>query len=294
MDCDVAIIGSGPAGIQAAIHAVRKKVSVVIFGKPENSAMSGTHVENYFAVGGSADGDLMLSTGIEQAKSFGCLISEKNVISALPAEKGFVVKTEDDEVFNVKAIVLATGISREKLNVPGEKEYFGKGVSYCTVCDCNFYKEKTAIIVGNETEAAVSAELMTHYASKTYWVVPEVKASKNVYDKAVNAGVEILDSPVESIIGEKRVVSVKLKDGREIFTDGVFIELGARSSVDLAMDLDVMPEMDDTIKVDNDCKTEVSGVFACGDITGKPWQVAKAVGEGSKAGLAAAEYVKGL
>lgn len=293
MEYDVAIIGAGPAGIQAAIHASRKKVSVVVLGKLTASAMSGTHIENYFGIPGTSDGDSILKAGKEQAESFGCVFMEKNIISAHPDNGDFIIATEDDEEITAKSVILATGISRKKLNVPGEKELFGKGVSYCTVCDCNFYKGKTAVIVGNETEAAVSAELMTKYASKTYWVSDDMQASDTVYRKALDAGAEFISSKIREIKGGDRVSSVLLENGSEIETDGVFIELGAKSSVDIAMDLDVMPEMDDTVKVDRECKTEAPGVFACGDITGKPWQIAKAVGEGAIAGLSAAEYVKG-
>lgn len=291
MEADVAIIGAGPAGIQAAIHAARKKVSVIILGKLKSSAMAGTHVENYFGILNS-DGDSILKTGMEQAVSFGCIHMEKNIISAHPENGSFVIVTEDDETITAKSVVLATGISRKKLNVPGEKEFFGKGVSYCTVCDCNFYRGKIAVITGNETEAAVSAELMTKYADKTYWVCDDMQASETVYNKALEAGAVFIQSKIKEIKGEDRVHSVLLENGDEITTDGVFIELGAKSSVDIAMDLDVMPEMDDTIKIDRECKTEVPGIFACGDITGKPWQVAKAVGEGAIAGLSAADYVK--
>lgn len=290
---DVLIIGAGPAGAQAAIHAARKKVSVLLVGKTSNSAMQGTHIENYFGVGGVADGDELLRTGLEQAKAFGSKIMEENIISSEHDGDIFRFVTENDETIESKAVIIATGISRKKLGVPGEKEFFGKGVSYCASCDCNFYKGKTVVIVGDETEAAVSAELMTRYASKTYWVSDDVKASKNVADKAIAAGAELIGSQISSIDGEQRVVGITLNDGRKIQTDGVFIELGAKSAADLAMDMDVMPEMDDTIKVDSNCATEVKGVFACGDVTGRPWQVAKAVGQGAVAGLSAAEYVRG-
>ena len=291
MQVDVLIIGAGPAGIQAAIHSARKKVSVLMVGKPSNSAMSGTHIENYFGLSGTTDGDTMLATGLEQARSFGCRTLEENITSSSRQGDLFVLTTENDETIEAKAVIIATGISRKKLGVPGEKEFFGKGVSYCASCDCNFYKGKTVVIIGDETEAAVSAELMTRYASKVYWVVGEVTASENVVGKAKDAGVEMVNGKVESIDGETRVTGVTVS-GREIPTDGVFIELGAKSAVDLAMDMDVMPEMDDSIRVKEDCSTEVAGVFACGDITGKPWQVAKAVGQGAVAGTSAADYVK--
>ncbi len=294
LDADVLIIGAGPAGLQAAIHAARKKVSVVVVGRPSNSAAIGTHIENYFGIGGVADGTELIRTGVEQARSFGCTFLDENVISTERNGAGFRIVTENDTVIDAKSVVIATGISRTKLNVPGENELFGKGVSYCASCDCNFYKGKTVMITGGDTEAAVSAELMTRYAAKTYWIYPEFKASSNVIEKAKKAGVEILNESVKEILGDGKVQSVRLSSGKEIATDGVFIELGAKSAADLAMDMDVMPEMDDTIKVNSDCSTSVKGVFACGDITGKPKQIAKAVGQGCIAGSSAADYVRGL
>lgn len=293
MRFDVAVIGTGPAGLQAAIHAARKKVSVVVLGKVANSAMAGTHVENYFGIPGIGDGDSILADGIAQAKGFGCTFVGYNVISAEDVGGTFVVTAEDDSTYEVGSVIIATGVSRKTLGVPGEKELFGKGVSYCAICDCNFYRGKVVAIVGDETEAAVSAAMMTRYASKTYWVSADVKASDVAKEKAISAGAVLLDSSISSIGGETRVTSMTLSDGSVVDVDGVFIELGARSSVDLAMDLGVLPEMDDSIKVDRRCGTGVPGVYACGDVTGKPWQVAKAVGEGCVAGLSAADHVRG-
>lgn len=293
MDCDVAIIGCGPAGIQAAIHAARRKVSVVVIGKPENSAMAEACIENYFGVPGAMNGDLILKNGMSQARIFGAKFLEKNIIAASNAGERFSLITEDDEEIVAGAVIIATGISRKSLGVPGEKQLFGKGVSYCAVCDCGFYRGKTVVIVGDETEAAVSAELMTRYASKVYWVYTTIKASQNVVTKASNAGVEMINSGIKSIIGSDKVESIILDDDTSIRTDGVFIELGAKSSADIAMDLDVIPQTDDSIKVNDMCETEIKGVFACGDVTGKPWQVARAVGQGCIAGTSAALYIRG-
>lgn len=294
MQVDVAIIGSGPAGVQAAIHAARRKVSVVLIGKPQNSAMVGSRIENYFGVPGAVNGDMILKNGLTQAKIFGCQVLEKNITAASNSGERFSLVTEDDEEIDAGTVIIATGISRKSLGVPGEKDLFGKGVSYCAVCDCGFYRGKTVVIVGDETEAAVSAELMTRYASKVYWVFKTISASQNVVNKAQNAGVEMINSGIQAIIGSDKVESVVLENGNTISTDGVFIELGAKSSVDIAMDLDVIPQLDDSISVNSKCETEVKGVFACGDVTGKPWQVAKAVGEGCVAGTSAADYVKGV
>ncbi len=292
METDVLVIGSGPAGIQAAIHASRRKVSVVVAGRPSASAAAGTEMDNYFGTG-LVSGDRLIEEGVRQAESTGAVFSGQNVISSSRDGEAFRFVLEDGTEVVSKAVVIATGISRKKLGIPGEKELFGKGVSYCAVCDCNFYKGRRAVIVGNESEAATSAEMMTGYASETSWVAWDVQASPVLVEKAEAAGVRLYGSKPRAIVGEAKVEALELEDGTTIPTDGVFIELGARSAADIAMDLDVMPEMDDTIKVGTDCATEVPGVYACGDVTGKPWQVAKAVGQGCVAGTNAAAFVKG-
>ena len=270
MDADILIIGSGPAGIQAAIHAS----------------------DNYFGTG-RVSGDRLIAEGISQAESTGAVFLGQNVISSSKAGDSFRFVLEDGTEVVSKAVVIATGISRRKLGIPGEKELFGKGVSYCAVCDCNFYRGRRAVIVGNESEAAVSAEMMTGYASETSWVAWDMQANPTLVSKAEAAGVRFHRSKPKAILGDAKVEALELGDGTVIPTDGVFIELGAKSAADIAMDLDVMPEMDDTINVGADCATEVPGVFACGDVTGRPWQVAKAVGQGCVAGTNAANYVKG-
>ena len=289
---DVLIIGSGPAGVQAAIHASRKKATTLVVGKPTGSAIYGTDVDNYFGIG-SVDGESMLSEGISQAESTGARFILENVVSSGVVDGGFQIGLDGGDVVTARSVIIATGVARTKLGVPGEKELFGKGVSYCAVCDCNFYRGRRAVIVGNESEAGMSAEMMTGYASETSWVIWEDGVNPVLLDKAKASGVSIFRSRPVSIEGEGKVERLVLEDGTVIQTDGVFIELGARSAADIAMDLGVMPEMDDSIKVGADCSTTVKGVFACGDVTGKPWQVAKAVGQGCIAGMAAADYSKG-
>lgn len=292
METDVLIIGAGPAGIQAAIHASRRKVSVTVAGRPSASAAAGTEMDNYFGTG-RVSGDALIAEGIRQAESTGAVFTGQNVISSSSDGGAFRFTLEDGTDVVSKAVVIATGISRRKLGVPGEKELFGKGVSYCAVCDCNFYRGRRAVIVGNESEAAVSAEMMTGYASETSWVAWDLQANPALVSKADAAGVRRYGSKPAAIRGETKVEAIELEDGTVIPTDGVFIELGARSAADIAMDLGVMPEMDDTIKVDAGCATTVPGVYACGDVTGRPWQVAKAVGQGCIAGTNAASFAKG-
>lgn len=292
METDVLIIGAGPAGIQAAIHASRKGASVMVAGRSSASAASGTEMDNYFGTG-RVSGDDLLRNGVEQAEATGATFAGENVISAGTSDGRFAFTLEGGEQVAAKAVVLATGISRRKLGIPGERELFGKGVSYCAVCDCNFYRGRRAVVVGNDSEAAVSAELMTHYASETSWVVWDLQASGVLAERAEAAGAKVYRSKPKAVVGDGKVEALELEDGTAIPADGVFIELGAKSAADMAMDLGVMPEVDDTIKVGQDCATSVPGVYACGDVTGRPWQVAKAVGQGCVAGINAAAFARG-
>lgn len=294
-EIDVLVIGAGPAGIQAAIHASRKKVSTVLIGKLVNSAMYNADIVNYFGITGAVKGSELLETGIEQIKESGAVFVEENVISAGRKDKKFYISAEGGKNYVAKAVIVATGISRVKLGIPGEKEFIGKGVSYCSVCDCSFYKGATVAVIGDETEAALSAELMSKYASNVYWITEKPKAVKSLVERARLAGVVMKNSPAAEIRGDDAgVKSLVLKDGTELPLSGVFIELGAKSAADLVMDMDLMPEIDDTIKVDEKCATKIPGLFACGDVIGKPWQVARAVGQGCTAGLAAADFLKGV
>ena len=294
MRADVAIIGCGPAGLQAGIHSSRKKADTIIIGKLQNSALYGAHIENYFGISGRTDGSELLKAGLSQALSFGCRHIEQNVTAAVKEGDGFRITVESGEEIECKAVVIATGISRKKLNIPGEKEFLGRGVSYCAECDCNFYKGLRVAIIGDESSAAISSELMTKYASEVYWVSKKISADKKLVDKAAEAGVKNIAETPREIRGQTNVESLLLNGGSVLGVDGVFIELGGRTSSDIAMDLGVMPEADDSIKVDCRGETSSPGVFACGDITGGPWQLAKAVGDGAVAGHSAAERAKGM
>lgn len=292
MDFDVAIIGCGPAGLQAAIHAARKKVKVVVLGKGENSALSKAKVENCFGIV-TAEGKELLATGVEQAIHFGAAVMTEDVMDLNRENDWFVMDTDKMNKVRAKIIILAPGISRVKLNVEGEKEYHGLGVSYCAACDCHFFKKKTVAVVGEGSMAAAGALLLREYASKVYWVAKENKASDELNAKVKASDIEVLiPAWPAKILGTDVVTALELKDGRKLDVNGVFVELGARGSADLAMDVGIVPDEKGFIKVDADCKTEQSNVLACGDVTGLPWQLAKAVGQGCVAGTTAANIIR--
>lgn len=291
MEFDVAVIGAGPAGLQAALHAARKKVKVCVLGKVNNSALLKAEIENYFGTEPKS-GKEMLEITAKAAAGFGAVLMEEDLLNIEMEGEAFKLKTESLKDIKVKAVVLAPGISRKKLNVEGEKEYHGLGVSYCATCDCNFFKRKTVAVLGDASMAASAALLLREYASKVYWVAKEFKASPELMEKVKGTDIEMVQAWPTKIHGDQVVRGMLLDNGRDLTLDGVFIELGAKGVADLAMEVNIFPDENGYIAVNRNCATDTPGVFACGDVTGLPWQLAKAVGEGCVAGLSAASYVR--
>lgn len=291
MDADVAIIGLGPAGLQAAIHAARKKVKVVALGKSASSALNKAEVENYFGIT-SAKGEDLLRIGREQAQRFGASIVEEDVIKLVKDGDAFRIVTETDLEVQARAVVLAMGIRRVKLNVPGEKEFLGRGVSYCASCDGGFFRGRAVAVIGEESEAAESAILLSEYASHVYWIHRGLKVSPQMLERAASTKIEMVPGDPAKILGETSVIALDLKDGRRLDVQGVFIALGAKGSMELALELGILPDPSGKISVDEDCRTEMEMVYACGDVTGMPWQLARAVGQGAVAGDNAAKAVR--
>ena len=292
---DVVIIGAGPAGIQAAIHSVRKKCDVLLLGRIERSALFSAHVENYACIEGVKSGEELLVAGIDQVKRFGADVMDDDVLKVHQDDKGFVIELESGMTVRTRTLIFANGTSRKKLKVPGEKEFFGKGVSYCVDCDANFFRNTTVAVVGNASAAIDGALTLTGYASKVYLVNKELVASKELVAKLDESEVEVVsDTWVSEIAGDDDVQKLVLENGKELTLDGVFIELGAKGAMELALELGIQLDIDTMSHIDTNKKTEtnVAGVYAAGDITGHPYQMAKAVGEGCVAGMEAANFAK--
>lgn len=292
---DVVILGAGPAGLQAAIHAARRKATVMLFGKQVKSSLFHAHVENFCCLF-SVSGEDMLQTGREQAVRFGAQICDEDIMQVNQEGALFDLVTESGSRIRCKSLIVATGSTRNKLGVPGEKELLGKGVSYCVECDANFFRSQDVAVIGEESAAAGGALTLLGYARKVYLVckqlqvVPALREEVERSGVAVHSGVE-----VARIEGEKEVSGLLLKNGARLDVSGVFIELGAKGVMELATTLGI--RLDDEgkyIQTDKKQRTSKAGVFAAGDICGPPWQMAKAVGEGCVAGLEAAGYAKKL
>jgi thioredoxin reductase (NADPH) len=290
---DVVILGTGPAGLQAAIHAARKKVSVLVLGKESRSSIFHHHIENYCCVFNTTGEDI-INTGRQQAAGFGAELVDEDVLAIVAEGRRFKITLEGGAVVSAGAVVIATGTSRKKLGVPGEKELFGRGVSYCVECDCNFYKGADVAVVGNGSAAASGALTLLAYARTVHLVCETLDVSPALASELRKSAVVLHENrKVKEISGNDGVEGIVMNDGSRLAVQGVFIELGARGVMELAGHLGVqLDEEMKHIQTNKKMQTNVSGIYAAGDITGPPWQVAKAVGEGCVAGLEAADYAK--
>jgi thioredoxin reductase (NADPH) len=292
---DVAIIGCGPAGLQAAIHAAGKKVTVVVFGKPRKSSLYKAHVANFCCYDKPVKGKQMLEAGRIQAESFGAVFVDEDVIETKSENQVFSLVTESGKSFTSHALILSMGVTRKELRVKGEKRLVGRGVSYCVDCDANFFKDMDVAVVGNESAAVIGALTLLSYAKTVTLICRKLMVIDALHDRLKDSQVKVIqDTWVKEVLGENELEGLLLKNKETLKVDGVFVELGAKGALELAANLGVVFDAETFSFVETNKKQETNlpGLYAAGDITGQPWQIAKAVGEGCVAGMEAAEYVK--
>jgi thioredoxin reductase (NADPH) len=293
---DIVIIGSGPAGLQAALHAARRKKHVAILGKLKNSSLSRAHLENYCCMDNQMMGHELLEQGKQQALRAGAVFYEEDVLDIVHDNNGhFSVLIESEKIIRAKALILSMGISRNRLNVAGEKEFLGKGVSYCVDCDGGFFKGQTVAVVGNESAAASGAMTLLLIADKVHLVYQELLVDDSLKNQVEQSDIITHSGRwIKAIEGKEGVERIIFDNGESLDLDGIFIELGAKGALELATKLGVAfdPENFKYIVTNRKQETNIPGIYAAGDICGPPWQVAKAVGEGCIAGLEAAAYAK--
>lgn len=295
---DVVILGAGPAGIQAAIHATRRKTKVLMLGRIENSALYSAHVENYACIEAVVQGKELLEAGIAQLERFGTeriaedalkIQQEENALLSLELESGRCVHSH--------AIILAMGTAKNKLRVPGEEEFLGRGVSYCVDCDANFFRGARVMVVGNRSAALDGALTLLDYAAEVYLVAPSALDAADALQQRLQASKVkcFINRQIKEIKGDaKGVQEVLLDTDERILLEGVFIELGSKGALELASQIGVQMDMEyfKYIAVNRQQETNIPGIYAAGDITGPPYQMAKAVGEGCVAGMEAAMYAR--
>jgi len=300
----IIVIGAGPAGLTAAIYAARAGLRTLVIGNPYESQVAKLGlIENYPGFGKGVQGMQLIEEMAKQTEANGGKIAYANVINIEKEGDNFVVKTDEDEEFQAKAIIMAMGSRYRKMRIKGEEEFYAKGVSYCAVCDGALFKEKPTAVIGHGNGAAIGALYLANFASKVYLVIPKRELGADaIYMHRLKSkdNIEIFyNTKVTKIAGEDFVHSLIIKESggsqKELKVDGVFIEYGTIPNTLLANQLGVEVDEKHFIKVDSiTLKTNIAGVFAAGDVTGRIRQIATAVGDGCTAATFAQEYIEGL
>lgn len=299
----IAIVGAGPAGLTAAIYTARAGFSTIVFGNPYESQVAKLGlIENYTGFAKGVEGLELMEAMENQIKANGAEIIYDNVIEIVKNDKNFIIKTDDDETLKAKAVILAMGARHRKMRIPGEEEYYMKGVSYCSVCDGALYQGKPTVIIGYGNGAAKSAIYMANLSSKVYLICTKKELGADAIYESRLEGKENLEihysSRVTKISGEEFVSSVTYKEGgkeSDIKVEGVFIEYGSVPNTLLANQLGI--EVDDrgfiVTKIET-LETNIPGVYAAGDVCGRIKQIATAVGDGCIAATNAQNYLEQL
>jgi len=300
---DLIIIGGGPAGLTAGIYAARAKLKTLLLekGLPGGQIATTEHVENYPGFPLGISGRELAQKMEEQSKRFGIEILTLSEVNSLKIiAEGFEIKLNENSYFT-KTVIIATGAYPAKLNIPGEKEFTGRGVSYCATCDGAFFKDKKVAVIGGGNAAIEEALFLTRFASKVFIVHRRnrLRADKIFQGRVFNnEKVElILDSEIKEIIGESKVEGCivrnkKTGDEKRLTVDGVFLYVGNIPNTNFVKDV-LKLNKKGYIITNNELQTSLPGVFAAGDVReNKIKQVAAAVGEGALAEMSAQKYLE--
>ncbi len=301
---DLIIIGSGPAGLSAAVYGKRAGLDLVVL---EKNPMSGGQVlntyevDNYLGMPGMNGFDMGVKFR-EHADKLGAEFREASVLSIETGEEGKIVRTDGEEL-QTKAVILAAGAVHARLEVPGEEALGGRGVSYCATCDGAFFRGRTVAVVGGGDVALEDAIYLSRLCEKVYLIHrrDELRGAQILQQELQGlSNVEILYSHVvEEILGGDQVEEIRVRNKKtdgvfQLSVAGVFVAVGIRPSTELVRDLDICDE-GGYVLAGEDCATSVPGLFAAGDVRKKPIrQIATAVADGANAAVAAGNYCRNL
>jgi thioredoxin reductase (NADPH) len=304
-DYDLIIIGSGPAGLSSAQYSARSNLSTLVIDSPlpNSQLMNIWELENYPGIFPAVNGFDFLTTMQNQAKSFGAEIQNHQIdkIEKDETSQKFIISCQDEQ-FSSKAIVVATGAKHRKLEISGEEEFTGKGVSYCATCDGPFFKNKTVVVVGGGDSACSEAEYLSSICEKVIMIhrKSSFRAQKSLANRVLsNSKIQVIfNSVVNSIEGSLKVESVtvqNLNDNsvQKIQTDGIFIFAGMIPQTELFENLE--KDQQGYIITDEKMQTSQKGIFCAGDVRSKSFrQIVTATSDGAIASHSASEYIKEL
>ena len=289
-DYDLVVVGSGPAGLTAAIYAARYKLKVLVIGKLLGGlAGTANKIHNYPSYIEVSGMELMQKMGA-QVKKLGVEVLGEEVVKIEGSDGNFVVNTKKKK-YSAKKVVYASGTVYRKLGVKNEEKFVGKGISYCATCDASFYRDKRVVVVGGGDSALTAALLVAEFAKEVgiiYRGADFNKANPSWVEQVEkNKKIKTLfNEEVVEINGTQMVESVKLKSGKDLEIGGVFIEIGSVPDTYVLSSLNVKRDKKGYIITDKAQKTSVAGFYAAGDVTnGVLKQIVIACGEGAVAGF---------
>lgn len=293
---DLIVLGGGPAAIGCAIYAARFAMDILVVGKVYGGLIATTHiVENYPAIA-SISGQGLMDMFREHMESLNIPYISDEIGSIEKVDDHFILHSFFQQ-FKAYTICIATGSERRKLGIPGEKEFVGRGVSYCATCDGPFYKDKVVCVIGGSDSAAKEALFLAKNVKKVYIVYrgEEIRAEpinkKRVYD---NDKIEIIyKTRITEIKGDNTVKYVIFDNGKEFEINGVFIEIGSTPNSELAKRIGVNTNEKGEIIINRKSETNVPGIFAAGDVANAPFkQAITGVAEGVVAAYSAFDFIK--
>ncbi len=297
---DVAVVGAGPAGLTAALYAARKNLSTILIALDLGGQVGITHLVTNYPGLPVIEGPELVRMMFEQAYMYGLerMLGER-VQNIRVDGRAKVLELVSGKEVKARSVIVASGAEKRRLEIPGESEFAGRGVVYCSTCDGPFYRDKTIAIVGGGNSALEAAVEMSGIVKKVYvvsrreWSADEVLKDKAGSAKQVKAlvGYEPLEIVGSEMVEQLTLRNLKTGKTRKLKVDGVFIEVGLSPNSDLVLDL-VSTNQRGEVVVDEMGDTGVRGVFAAGDVTAtKDKQIVIAAGEGAKAALAAFDYL---
>lgn len=281
MRYDLAVIGAGPAGLSAAVNASIRNKKVIVFGTDSPAISKTKWIKNYLGFG-TISGEDLNENFKKTLEDHDIEKSSEKVQQIYAMGDYFAIILKGDQMIEATSVIVATGIELKK-DLIGEDKFFGKGVSYCATCDASFYKGKEVVLIGYNEESVEEANYTAEVVDKLTYI--------NMYKEnpELNENIEVINGeiPVE-FLGDENPTTLKFKSGKEIDADGFFIIRDSSKPERLVPSIKTDEEH---ILIDKNCHTNIRGLYAAGDIAGRPYQINKAAGEGQVAGLDAAKYI---
>ena len=296
---DLVIIGAGPAGMTAAVYAARKKVDSVLYSSTVGGlAAWSVGIENYMGYS-LISGPELMSKFEDQVREFNIPIELASVEKVTREDRIFTIHIEGGEQVQAKSVIIATGRSPRRLGVPGEKEFIGRGITYCATCDAPLFAKMDVAVIGGGNAALGTIEQLLRIASKVYsvsiagWSADPILQERVQHAEKIEIykGYDIVAIEGEVFVEKLRIRSKKTEEEVELPVRGVFVEIGSEPNTKIVTGLVDLNDRQE-IKVDCGDHTSTEGLFAAGDVTDIPGkQIIVAAGEGAKAALSAYDYL---